>query len=65
MVSASVTIRVAEVTGILGFIVFPPDMSVDVSTGVKVQICNICYNRMYVVLCLFLDNSDSPSIVEQ
>ena len=35
-----------------------------VCTSVKVQI-DVYYNTMYVVLCLFLDNSDSPSIVEQ
>ena len=33
-------------------------------TSVKVQ--NMMYGKyMCVVLCLFLDNSDSPSIVEQ
>ena len=39
---------------------------------VKVQVMkcegtgnDVYYNTIYVVLCLFLDNSDSPSIVEQ
>ena len=42
LVSVSVTAEVAEVTGILRFIVFPSEVTADVSTGSSVVVTQLC-----------------------